>query len=333
MPRRLALSGVAATPAFDLSSDGGSLFVADDGRVCRLSLDSGQLREADTLRRDSARPMDAAISTVFGSVAVAFEDGRIYWYLPGEKRTIGPYPLPVPRTLGPPAPPSPGEPSLPPIAMPPLPATVPGPGTAPTTQPGTGQPGTGQPGAGQPSAPQPGAATPSGPSSATTPGSATPAAPKVDPAVLVAAAQIALAPSSQLFSVKPDAGIVVLDREFARQRDIEELAAKQGVAGLVAALTAVWTQRADLVPTAWQPLAKRLASVDLVQLRGYQPTAPLARFEAILGAAVPTGTQQRAADGQPRPIVRFGVFALTMDATGANFAPGSGTVVAAEYLR
>ncbi|MBI5835058.1 MAG: hypothetical protein HZB16_22365 [Armatimonadetes bacterium] len=315
--RRLTLSGVPATPAFDLSSDGGSLFVADAGRLCRLSVDSGRLREANTLRRDAARPMDAAISTVFGAVAVAYEDGKLYWYLPGDQRTIGPYPPVRPRTLGPPAPPGPGDPSLPPAAMPPRPATP-----SPTSPPRPPV---------KPPTPQV-VATPPG-TAATSPGSATNAGPKPDAYALVASAQAALAPTAQLFTVQPGAAVVVLDHEYRRMRDVEELATKQGAAGLSAALSAIWLGRPDLVPTVWQPLAQRLATVDMAELRGYQPTAPVGRFEAVLGAAVPTGTQQRGADGQTRPIVRFGVFALTLDATGAAFAPGCGVVLSAEYLK
>jgi len=105
LPRRLALGGIPATPAFDLSSDGRTLFLADGGRVAHLNMATGALVGLGLARAEGGRPRDGLVSAALGTFIVAFEDGHVAWYEPAKRKgTVYP-PLPgeAPPAAGPPA--------------------------------------------------------------------------------------------------------------------------------------------------------------------------------------------------------------------------------------
>jgi hypothetical protein len=298
--RRVPLSGISASPAFDLSSDGHSLFLADGPRLAHIDLATGRLRGLDTLRPDAARPKEALVSAALGAVEVLYDDDHVAWFMPARRLTYL-----FPRPVGTAVAPHPAAPAGPPSTAPLGPQ--PPPSVPPATQP-------------------------------VLPPAAPPAMPRLaaphSAADLMAATARALN-DPNLFQAAAPVEVIALDAHYGRMKDLEALAAKCGWQTICLGCVAVWSKRPDLAPEGVAPQVARLAAVDLLELPDVHPAAGVDadRLEAIFGPSVATKVLRMVPDGRLRPVYRFGALSLSVDTDLRHFPPGCRVWLGPELVR
>ena len=99
-PRALDLGPTPASGAFDLSTDGTTLYLAAENRLQRMSLTTSEVLGNHEVRAPGPRPLAAQTVPIMGAVAIAYDDGTIAWYLPGERRAVGPWPAEATGEIG-----------------------------------------------------------------------------------------------------------------------------------------------------------------------------------------------------------------------------------------
>ncbi|MBI2302369.1 MAG: hypothetical protein HYU66_25980 [Armatimonadetes bacterium] len=102
---------VRFSAAFGLSSSPEFGYLASDNLLQVVQLDTGALHLSGVVRPAPAEPLEAAVSARWGTAAIVYRDGLLYWFRPTQRELVATWPGPASPLVKPALPvlPGPGD--------------------------------------------------------------------------------------------------------------------------------------------------------------------------------------------------------------------------------